>query len=260
MRMLIGFFKFAAVAAVLLAVLVNMVVDGTFAELDKISAPTFEIVNPADLSQSDSAPLDAGVQDAILEAKNRARAGEYRLHASLTRQLLETIPNSPDVRVPSYDRASFGQAWADTDGNGCDTRNDILARDLAAIEKQDECTVQSGVLQDSYTGTEIQFTRGAQTSREVHIDHVVALGWAWKNGAHAWDDEKRLQFANDPLVLRAVDGPANSAKSDLGPGKWLPVESARCGFVTQLTLIVADYDLKIPKDDKDAIARVLEEC
>ena len=29
-----------------------------------------------------------------------------------------------------YTRAQFGPAWADVDRNGCDTRNDILKRDL----------------------------------------------------------------------------------------------------------------------------------
>jgi len=29
-----------------------------------------------------------------------------------------------------YARASFGPAWRDVDHNGCDTRNDILGRDL----------------------------------------------------------------------------------------------------------------------------------
>ena len=29
-----------------------------------------------------------------------------------------------------YSRDQFGAAWADVDHNGCDTRNDILARDL----------------------------------------------------------------------------------------------------------------------------------
>ena len=35
-----------------------------------------------------------------------------------------------------YDRDLFGQAWADVDRNGCDTRNDILRRDLDRLHAQ----------------------------------------------------------------------------------------------------------------------------
>lgn len=33
-----------------------------------------------------------------------------------------------------YDREQFGSAWTDVDRNGCDTRNDVLNRDLGAKE------------------------------------------------------------------------------------------------------------------------------
>jgi hypothetical protein len=50
-----------------------------------------------------------------------------------------------------YTRDEFGPAWADTDRNGCDTRNDILARDMTnETFKQgtNNCVVMTGTLAD----------------------------------------------------------------------------------------------------------------
>ena len=85
-----------------------------------------------------------------------------------------------------YTRAQFGQTWADVDRNGCDTRNDILKRDLTAEvfkERTRECVVLSGTLLDPFSGEIINFVRGNVSSMEVQIDHVVALSNAWQTGA-----------------------------------------------------------------------------
>ncbi len=87
-----------------------------------------------------------------------------------------------------YDRDLFGQSWSDdvtVDGghNGCDTRNDVLRRDLTAIVTTDRsggCVVSTGALADPYTGTSIAFTRGEDTSAAVQIDHIVALSDAFR--------------------------------------------------------------------------------
>ena len=40
------------------------------------------------------------------------------------------LPVKGRAPTTGYSRTAFGQAWADTDRNGCDTRNDVLRRDL----------------------------------------------------------------------------------------------------------------------------------
>ena len=102
------------------------------------------------------------------------------------------------------------------DQNGCDTRNDILNRDLTDITYLNSvpCTVKTGVLADPYTGTVINFVRGTTTSSAVQIDHVVALSDAWQKGAQQLTTEQRTAFANDPLNLQATDGPTNQQKGD----------------------------------------------
>ena len=85
-----------------------------------------------------------------------------------------------------YDRDQFGQAWYDADRNGCDTRNDILRRDLKDFTFKagtNGCLVLSGTLTDPYTADTIEFVRGTGTSSAVQIDHVVPLSDAWQKGA-----------------------------------------------------------------------------
>ncbi|ULN53612.1 GmrSD restriction endonuclease domain-containing protein [Mycolicibacillus parakoreensis] len=169
-----------------------------------------------------------------------------------------------------YDRELFGQAWSDDvtvagGHNGCDTRNDILRRDLADTELKpgtDGCVVLRGVLHDPYTGTVIDFQRGRGTSAQVQIDHVVALSDAWQKGAGQWDAATRRDFANDPLNLQATSGPINEQKGDGDAATWLPPNKAyRCAYVSRIVQVKADYGLWVTQAEHDAIARILtDDC
>lgn len=164
-----------------------------------------------------------------------------------------------------YEREEkFGQAWKDIDHNGCDSRNDILNRDLTAVEHKPgthDCKVASGVLADPYTGQQIEFTAGKQTSSAVQIDHVVALSNAWQTGAQQLDQDAREHLANDPLNLLASDGPANMGKSDGDAATWLPSNKGfRCQYVARQVAVKASYHLWVTAPEKDAIARVLDTC
>ena len=161
-----------------------------------------------------------------------------------------------------YDRDQFGPAWADVDRNGCDTRNDVLTRDLTGeVYKPgtSDCVVLRGSLADPYTGTTIDFERGDGTS--VDIDHVVALGNAWQTGAFAWDTAKRTALANDPLNLLAVDYSANRQKGDGDAATWLPGNKGyRCAYVARQVAVKAAYGLWVTRAEHDAIATVLAGC
>ena len=158
-----------------------------------------------------------------------------------------------------YARTQFGNGWAEV--NGCDTRNIILNRDLASPNINDKCQVISGTLQDPYTGETIVFSRGASTSADVQIDHVVALGDAWQKGAQQLTADKRKQLANDPLELLAVDGPANQQKSDGDAATWLPSNKAfRCQYVARQIAVKQKYSLWVTQAEKDAMSHVLMTC
>ncbi len=163
-----------------------------------------------------------------------------------------------------YSREEFGPRWADTDRNGCDTRNDILRRDLTDVVAKPgtrDCVILSGTLLDPYTGTAIVFLRGQDTSTEVQIDHVVALSDAWQKGAQQLDAEARQLFANDPLNLLAVQGRANQQKGDGDAATWLPAaKSFRCQYVARQVAVKSTYNLWMTQAEHDASARILSAC
>jgi hypothetical protein len=162
-----------------------------------------------------------------------------------------------------YERERFGEAWSDVDRNGCDTRNDVLARDLddEVLREGSDCVVVSGVLDDPYGPSTIEFRRGVDTSSAVQIDHVIALSDAWQKGAQQWSAGEREAFANDPLNLLAVDGPLNQAKSDGDAATWLPPNTAyRCTYVARQVAVKHDYGLWVTAAELAAVVGVLETC
>ncbi len=170
-------------------------------------------------------------------------------------------------RTSDFRRYRFGQAWSDEVNvefghNGCNTRDDILRRDLTnLVVRPFTCFAQSGTLIDPYTGTAIAFVRGPDTSNSVEIDHVVALADAWYKGARAWDPQRRLDFANDPRNLLAVSPKANFDKAYRDASAWLPPNAAfRCDFAARQIEVKAAYGLWLSAKEKRALAEVLARC
>jgi len=182
---------------------------------------------------------------------------------------LDTLAIKGRAPKTGYSRSQFGDAWTDDvtvplGHNGCDTRNDILRRDLIDVVLKpgsNGCAVLSGVLNDPYTGTSVEFERGPSTSAEVQIDHIVALSDAWQTGAQQLDPLVRNNFANDPLNLQTTIGWINQEKGDGDAATWLPPnKSYRCPFVTRIVDIKSAYELWVTQAEHDAIAWVLTDC
>ena len=178
--------------------------------------------------------------------------------------IIETQVTKGRAAKTGYTRAQFGQTWADVDRNGCDTRNDILKRDLTGEvfkEKTRECVVLSGTLIDPFSGETINFVRGNVSSMEVQIDHVVALSNAWQTGAFKLTLKERTAFANDPLNLLAVKGRLNSQKGDGDAATWLPpLKSFRCDYVSRQIAVKLKYKLWFTAPEKEAMIRILKNC
>ncbi|MFC8525435.1 HNH endonuclease family protein [Pseudarthrobacter sp. NPDC057230] len=178
--------------------------------------------------------------------------------------VLGSIPVKGRAAKTRYSRDEFGPAWSDTDHNGCDTRNDILARDLTNETFKpgtNNCVVTTGTLADKYTGTTIDFVRGQDTSSAVQIDHVVPLSDAWQKGAQQLSDDQRKELANDPLNLMAADGATNSAKGDKDAATWLPPNKTfRCEYVSKQVAVKAKYSLWVTQTEHNAIAGILATC
>jgi hypothetical protein len=177
--------------------------------------------------------------------------------------VLARLPTGTLDHAPHYARtADFGRAWLDVDRNGCDTRNDILRRDLTGILVRtgtNGCVVIGGLLRDRYTGTTIAFSKAHAT--EVQIDHVVPLHDAWELGAYRWTLAEREAYANDPLVLLAVSGPENEAKGDKLADEWTPPDRAEwCDYATRTIAIHARYALPVTAGERHALGSLLATC
>ncbi|CAJ65370.1 MULTISPECIES: HNH endonuclease family protein [Frankia] len=176
--------------------------------------------------------------------------------------LLATLPVRVEDNSPKYQRDEFGTAWSDVDHNGCDTRNDILHRDMRSttVRRSDGCTVLTGELTDPYTTRIIRFDRSRNASA-VQIDHVVPLADAWRTGALDWTDAQRLQFANDPENLLAVDGPTNQRKSDHDAAEWLPPSPGeQCPYIARQVGLKSRYHLWVVAAEAQAMRTVLQKC
>ncbi|WP_455120450.1 HNH endonuclease family protein [Rothia dentocariosa] len=223
-------------------------------------------------SASSSATGDGEEQNVKTESLEEVRnphdavdpATAYAPNLSTAKKELAALPVKERASKAGYTREQFGAAWDDVDHNGCNTRDDILRRDLTNIRFKAgtrACTVQTGTLDDPYTGRTIEFKRGKKSSSAVQIDHVVALSNAWQTGAQDIGEEKRRELANDPENLVAADGPANMQKSDADASDWLPGNTAyRCTYVARQVHVKAKYQLWVTADEKRVMENVLNSC
>lgn len=178
-------------------------------------------------------------------------------------EVLEQLPVKGRAPKTGYDRAQFGDGWAEVDG--CDVRDRVLSRELTNVRFDagggGRCTVLEGDLADPYVGRSIHFVRGGSYATSVDLDHVVALGDAWQTGAQQLTSQQRVQFANDPRNLQAVDPSANRQKGDSDAASWLPANKAfRCSYVGLQVQVKAAYALWVTASEKDAMKRVLKGC
>ena len=224
---------------------------------DEVSEAEPAVSEPEALQED--APLDP---EQITEEAAAPAAADTQAAAGTALAMLDTLAVKGRAPKTGYDhKAKYGTPWTDVDRNGCDTRNDILQRDLTAITLSGPCKVMAGTLADPYTGATIDFVRGNTTSTAVQIDHVVALSDSWQKGAQQLSQEQRVALANDPLNLYAVDGPTNSRKSDGDAATWLPPSKAfRCEYVARQISVKTAYSLWVTVAEKRAMATVLERC
>ena len=203
---------------------------------------------------STSAPTDTNGED----GGDEGQAGAA--NPGTASAMLDELAVKGRAPKTGYDGDLF--KWrSDTDHNGCDTRNDVLRRDLTDITLKAGtrgCVVLSGKLADPYAGETYDFDRSSNT---VDIDHVVARSNAWQTGAFKFDEETLKEFGNDPLNLLAVSSSLNRQKGDGDAATWLPPnKSYRCEYVARQIAVKHKYDLWVVPPEKVAMERVLDKC
>ncbi|VXC25122.1 HNH endonuclease [Pseudoclavibacter sp. 8L] len=223
------------------------------------------------LAPQATSPADGGTapessQLVDLAGEVEAAAAEGDAPASFAADALDVLGKldvAPRDEWQEFDReGSFGEGWQDPDGNGCDARNDALAASMTEVNRnRDGCRVDTGVFVDPYSGDEIDFQRGPDTSPLVQIDHVVALANAWRTGAKDLSFEERVELSNDPMNLQATAGWVNDDKKSQDAANWLPPqESYHCTYVARQIVVKATYSLWVTQAEHDAMRDVLEDC
>ncbi|MBM3668966.1 MAG: HNH endonuclease [Actinobacteria bacterium] len=177
-------------------------------------------------------------------------------HADSREQALRVLNSLPvsQERGDGYDRDLF-RHWSDLDGNGCDTREDVLATERAAGVVRD-CRVVGGTWISRYDG------RTTTEARTFDIDHMVPLKEAWDSGAWRWDARTRETFANDVGYsgsLIAVTAGSNRSKSDRDPTEWLPDRDV-CWYAKTWVAVKYRWRLAVDSTEKSALTRILRGC
>lgn len=150
--------------------------------------------------------------------------------------------------------------WKDLDGDGCDTREEVLIRDSQTKAQVDPfgCVVVAGDWLSPYDGARWS------DKGNVDIDHVVALKEAWDSGAWAWTTSQRTLFANDlsdPRTLLAVTDSVNQSKSDKDPSNWLPpLASYHCTYISDWVAVKARWKLSMDQSEYGRVKKLVDNC
>lgn len=172
---------------------------------------------------------------------------------------LAALPIAPETAIATYTREQFGAGWTRT-GNGCDTRDRVLADEAVAPIGTSGCSVVSGRWRSLYDGATVE------DPAALDIDHLVPLAEAWSSGAHAWTSDQREAFANDldptrPDALVAVTATSNRTKGDSDPAEWLPTDPAEhCRYARAWITEKAAWGLTIDPAEHQALTNIVATC
>lgn len=185
-----------------------------------------------------------------------ATSGDTTAGTSLA-GLLARLTVAAEQRA-GYDRDLF-EHWIDADGDGCNTRYEVLLEEAVTVPAVGEgCALSGGTWFSLYDG------RSFNDPGNLDIDHVVALAEAWDSGAFAWSAEARRAYANDldaPFALIAVSAGSNRSKSDLDPADWLPPSAAaRCPFLGAWIAVKVRWDLAVDPRERAALDSLVADC
>lgn len=176
--------------------------------------------------------------------------------SSRERLAVLTVNDRPEIRG-AYDRSDWPH-WADTDGNGCDARQDALIRWSkinATVNRSSGCRVASGVWVSPYDGVQ------TENPSDFDIDHLVPLENAFRSGGSFWDAPLRRQYANDQENLVASSAQSNRSKGSRTPNEWRPaLREAWCTYADTWIAIKVKYQLSVTTGERDALGQMLDTC
>lgn len=179
---------------------------------------------------------------------------------TVSQSLTTMIGNLPvsNTAHSGYSRDLF-KLWIDADGDGCDTREEVLLDEaVTAPTKGSGCTLSGGKWYSYYD--QAYWTDKA----DVDIDHVVPLAEAWTSGAYTWSASRRQSYANDlgdDRTLVAVTDNVNQAKGDKDPAEWMPPSSsAYCTYIESWVAVKTRWGLSADSSEVSALRNYASSC
>ena len=157
-----------------------------------------------------------------------------------------------------YDRDRYFGAWADTNGDCQNTRQEVLVQESkgAVSYTSRGCVASAGRWVTSWDN-------GVHTSAtEVEVDHLVPVNEAWGSGARYWSQARRVAFYNDlgdSRTLNAQTSALNHSKRASGPERWLPPKN-RCAYIGQWVAVKIRWGLSVNITEKAALSLYAESC
>lgn len=197
-------------------------------------------------------------------------AFSHRAPSTAPSEKLDQLPViERSTEDPTYRRAAFGRTWADLDGDGCNTRDEVLLATVARtkpyrVQRQGRCQADmvAGTWTDLYTDKPMTWTnlKDISQAQGIPLDHIVSLAGSYRYGAKNWTQQRRIEFANDELNLTPTTAAINQAKTDNDPASWTPPASGRCAYATRYIAVKARWDLPVDQQEKAALQRLLRRC
>lgn len=172
--------------------------------------------------------------------------------------LLSKLVVADEANAGSYLRDRF-KHWVDADGDGCDTRDEVLiAEAVTAPTVSAGCALTGGSWRSAYDGIT------TTDPGSFDIDHLVPLKEAWVSGAYAWSDTRRESFANDLGVgyaLIGVSASTNRSKADQDPAEWMPpAGSYACTYIADWIAVKVRWSLTINYTEFTTLYRYASDC
>ena len=171
-------------------------------------------------------------------------------------ELLEQLKTGPEDG-DGYAPSEFA-GWLDRDGDGCNTRAEVLTSESREpVVKAEECRVRRGKWVSSYDGQRL--TR----ARYLGVDRLVSLAEAWGSGAKLWTQATRDRFSNDlgyRFSLNAVSTDSQRARAGGEPTEWLPREQFRCRYAKQYTAVKFRWSLQVDPDERSTLRALIRGC
>jgi hypothetical protein len=209
-------------------------------------------LNP-DTEQTSTTPSPSATSESIQTDAETLDTGQ-----KIVLDLLAELTLAEEIR-DGYQRELFMSSWIDEDGDGCDTRREVLIYEsLIPVEIGENCKIISGKWISIFDGFE------TTDPQDLDIDHFVPLAEAWDSGASNWAADKRSAFANDlndPDTLIAVSKQSNRSKGDRDPTDWLPpLEQTHCWYATTWVSIKHKWELSVDENEFEILKEILTNC